>query len=80
MPDKNVRAGVVTTQWGRAGGTNYRESFRTFPITKNSDVLYRYFTYNKQIKVDYQGVIIKEIIDRGQWINGMICSITKMIY
>ena len=74
----NVRAGAVTTQWGRAEGLEFIENFENLPITKDSDVLYTdTLLYNKQIKVDYEGIVIKEYIDRGQWIEGMECQITE---
>ena len=75
---KNVRAGVVTTQWGRAEGLEFIENFENLPITKDSDVLYTdTLLYNKQIKVDYKGIVIKEYIDRGQWFEGMECQVTE---
>ena len=75
---KNVRAGVVTTQWGRAEGLEFIENFENLPITKDSDVLYTdTLLYNKQIKVDYKGIVIKEYIDRGQWFDGMECQVTE---
>lgn len=74
----NVRAGVVTTQWGRAEGLEFIENFDNLPITKDSDVLYTdTLLYNKQIKVDYEGIVIKEYIDRGQWFEGMECQVTE---
>lgn len=74
----NVRAGVVTTQWGRAEGLEFIENFDNLPITKDSDVLYTdTLLYNKQIKVDYKGIVIKEYIDRGQWFEGMECQVTE---
>ena len=75
---KNVRAGIVTTQWGRAEGLEFIENFENLPITKDSDVLYTdTLLYNKQIKVDYKGIVIKEYIDRGQWFEGMECQVTE---
>lgn len=75
---KNVRAGVVTTQWGRAEGLEFIENFENLPITKDSDVLYTdTLLYNKQIKVDYKGIVIKEYKDRGQWFEGMECQVTE---
>ena len=74
----NVRAGTTTTQWGRAEGLEFIENFDNLPITKDSDVLYTdTLLYNKQIKVDYQGVVIKDYIDRGQWVEGMECQVTE---
>ena len=72
----NVRAGTVTTQWGRAEGLEFIENFENLPITKDSDVFYTdTLLYNKQIKVIYR-MIIKDI-DRGQWFEGMECQVTE---